>query len=191
VAIVADEAECDGSSKHHRRNTVRYTPRMDVRRLSFRVIPIVLLALLGLWLYARAEMDSRIGDFRSQLREQGYVRGGGVPSVDAVRERAEQLATERALTIDDLDVTVNDNGAPDTTGRVANAYLGASAPSFRYAEYTVTGQIHARRWLFGRDEPLQVSFSLRTAANAGGLPGMRDPVPAELGDERPTRGARP
>ncbi len=162
---------------------------MNPTRVLVRVIPVVMLAGAGLWFYAAHEVDARISGLRSEIAAQGLARGGRLPTADDVQARAEQLAADRGIALEDVQVALDENASPSAGAGVAGDVLGAMHVTVRYTGYDVTGRVRARKWFVHRDEPLHVTFTMRREATAEGLPGMREPTPREMSDDEP-RGPR-
>lgn len=160
----------------------------DRLRLAFRLVPVVLIAAGGAWFYASSEMEGRLREFRSEVRQQSYMRDGSLPTEAAVSARAQQLAEERQIALEDLAVTRDENGRPDGQGIAAASALGPLALTMRYTGYTVTGRARLRKWIFSSNEPLQVTFSLRREVSAPSMPGMREPTEREVRGDDPAQG---
>lgn len=159
----------------------------DRLRTLVRVVPVLVLGGGVLWFYASSDMDSRLSSLRSEIRQQGYTRQGGLPTADEVRVRAEALAQERSIALSDVSVALDANGAPDAQGRAAASALGPLQLTMRYTGYAVTGRARVSKWFFSREEPLDVHFSLRREVSTPSMPGMREPTPQELRGDDPVQ----
>ncbi len=160
----------------------------DRLRLLVRVVPVLLLGAAGVWFYASSEMEGRARDFRAEVRQQPYARSGGLPSVEEVAARAQTLAQERGLELEEIAVTRNENGARDAQGNAAASALAGLQLNMRYTGYELTGRLRARKWVFSHREELRVAFSLRREVSTESIPGMRVPTPREMQGDEPAQG---
>ncbi|MEI8255713.1 MAG: hypothetical protein WCJ30_08585 [Deltaproteobacteria bacterium] len=162
---------------------------MEPSRVLVRVIPVVMLGCAGLWFYAAHDVDSRIDSLHGEIASQGLARGGRLPTPDDVRDRAVGLAADRGVSLEDVEVTIDENAPPPGGGGgVAGSVLSGMNVTVRYSGYDVTGRARARRWFVRRDQPLHVTFSLRREATQEGLPGTREPTQRDLSVDEPPRG---
>jgi len=130
----------------------------------FLALVVAGVVFAGTWGYASYDLHSRVANFRRSMTDLPYARGGNFPDEAAALAHVQEVAQAARVDVDDVAVDIREEAGLDAAGKILNqraASAGAPGVSMTMRRYRFTGHIEARKWLWSKNEALDVTVSKR------------------------------